>query len=168
MNVLEASTLIDTCVGLGIWPNTTPDLLADQSQVWADQLSNVPLEWAVMYAHDHGGSYWIKPSMIRGAFEEEQKRIQRGRRMYDDRACAFRNCRCSHAVGVCMRGFVDQPREWTAEERGQSTNRDGETVAIVRDVIRDAWCPTCWDARNERRMELKKDPLDIGVTGPNL
>lgn len=168
MNVLEASTLIDTCLGLGIWPNSTPDLLADQAQVWSEQLEAVPLEWAVMYAHEHNSTYWIKPSMIRGAFIEEQKRVARGRQMYDERACAFRHCRCKHEPGVCMRGFVDRQREWSAEERGQATTRDGETVQVVRDVIRDQWCATCWDARNQRRMETKKDPVDVGMIGPNL
>lgn len=167
MNALEASTLIDTCIGLGVWPNSTPDLLADQSQIWADQLTDVPLQWAIDFAHSHPGPYSLRPSQIRGGWEEEQKRISRGRQIYDERACAFqRRCRCAHSPGVCNRGYVDKPREWSTEQRGQTTTIDGETVAIIRDVIRDSFCPTCWDARNAVRQEKGLDPIDIGVIGP--
>lgn len=169
MNVLEASTLIDTCIGLGIWPNTTPDLLADQSQIWADQLDDVPLEWAVNFAHAHPGPYSLRPSQIRGAWAEYRKREQRNQQGYNERACAFqRRCRCSHAAGVCMRGFVDTPREWSTEKRGETTTPDGDTVTIVRDVIRDSFCPACWDARNAVRQEKGLDPIDLGVIGPRV
>lgn len=167
MNVLEASDLIDTCVNLGIWPPTVPDLLSEQAETWAAQLADVPLDWALKFAHEHVGPYSLRPSQIRGGWEEYSKNKARGRLMFDERACSFqRLCRCNHEPGVCNRGFVDEPREYTSEVRGESRDREGNTVTIEREVARDRWCPVCWDARNARRRELGKDPLDVGVMGP--
>lgn len=149
MNVLEAAHLIDRCVALGIWAHPgDAEAIAGQAEAWAEQLYQVPLAFALTVADQHPGPYSLRPGMIRGAWEQAEKQA-RINTSYDERACAFaRMCRCTHAVGQCNRGFLDTPAD---VERG--------TVA---------WCPQCWNARNLKREEEGKAPLEVGEVGSHL
>jgi len=149
VNVLEAATLIDRCIALGIWPHPgDANLIAEQAQAWSEQLSRVPLEFALNEAVTHPGPYNLRPSLIRGAWERAEK-ARRVNTTYDERACAFaRMCRCTHAEGQCNRGFLDTPQDL---DRG--------TVM---------WCPQCWNARNLKREEQGKSLLELGEVGSHL
>lgn len=149
MNVLEAATLIDRCVALGVWAHPgDADLIAAQAQAWSEQLSRVPLEFALGIADAHPGPYHLRPSQIRGSWEQAE-RARRTRVSYDERACAYaRMCRCTHAEGQCNRGFLD-------------TSQDLERGSV-------AWCPQCWKARNLKREEQGKSTLELGEVGSHL
>ena len=168
MNVDEARLLITEAASLQIHPRPVDaDHLDDMARGWAEVCEHVPYDFAHKMVINWEGPYNIRASQVRGGWEDHRIRPD-SRQIYDDRACAFvRLCRCRHAPGECLRGYVDVPREYTIEPRGEVTNRDGSTVTIEREVIRDKWCETCWDARNARRRELGKDPLDVGVVGPH-
>lgn len=149
MNVLEAASLIDKCIALGVWPHPgDADLIAGQAQTWSQQLAAVPIAFAMAFVDTYPGPYNIRPSLIRGSWEQAEK-AKRLNTHFDERACAHaRMCRCTHAEGACNRGFLDTPEDL---ERG--------TVA---------WCPRCWEARNLKREEEGKSRLELGEVGSHV
>lgn len=162
MNVLEAAELIDQAIALRAWSHPGDDeLLAGQAEAWAEALSEVPLDFALRMVRSHTGVYEIRPSQIRGGWEESRK-AERMNRSGDERACAFdRWCHCTHSEGECYRGFRDTPVD-KDREVVQLRKVGGADVAYPQGV----WCPNCWTARNYRRSEMDKEPLPIGVIGP--
>lgn len=165
MNVLEAADLIDQCIALGIWRHPgDDDTLEGQVRMWAEALTAVPFEFAQTCVASHTTAYLIRPSMIRGQWEERQKAARiADRNTFDERACPWaRLCRCTHAEGQCYRGWLDEQYDRNREITENRRVGDTEIAYLV-----GRYCPTCWNARNERRIENNLQPIPLGLIGPH-
>ena len=151
MDLLETSQFYDRCQALGVIPQADGEQVLDYVGVWQSTLADVPLDFAIRQAERHPGPYMLRPSFVRGAWDQQQERLKAldaQETAKNPRACPWaRVCRCSHAEGVCLRGWVDEVQ----------TDQRGYAVA--------EWCDLCWDAKNLIREEHGKTPRPLGIVG---
>jgi hypothetical protein len=129
-----------------------------QVRAWNEVLKDLSYSWATQavtryYSTEQPFNRSITPGWIKDQWLET---VRQAAPAGSERACNLaRLCRCSHAPGVCIGGFVDHPP-------AQVEHRAGKTHAVVEP------CPLCWDAKNAKRAEggLAPVPYPTTSTGP--
>ena len=131
----EAVVIVTEAATLGIHVSPAdPGHLTDMANGWAEVCRDVPYDFAHQVLIDWTGPYHIRPSQVRGTWEQDVRSKQRAGVLIVEGACAWvRVCRCSTD---CFNGQLREAEEKShhhrrAEGRDPSLHRRRPLVPPV-------------------------------------